>query len=448
MAKKDSDHKMPKDMPKAPMHSPKDMKKGMGKGGGKTPIAACIGAFELAGDVHISPRVIIGAASLKQANWVFGDLRTCVSESPTLRPLVEPYDLQILLRDRPGVAERIAAEAGTNDGARCTCFIADEAHEWTEGRKRVYLIVDGAVAKRRDAFTLAITTAGVKGKESPAEDLYNYGVKVASGLVVDDAFLFEWYAAPEGLELDDSEQWLAAVMAANPAAGDFLDLDNIRHRFETIPRHEFERYHLNRWVSSTSNFVSLDDWDACAGEVDIEPGDRAVVAVDGAAKRDTTAVDLIVPKDGKLHVRAQVFEPPDDGGVIDPTMPEEYIRELCRTYDVTTIPFDPALFFRSAQLLLEEGLPLEEWPQTHTRMIPASQALFDAIRERRIVHDGDPVLRAHIAACVARETGRGWRLDKDRAADHIDAAVALAMAIQAALEDEAAPQPGVLFIDV
>ena len=39
---------------------------------------------------------------------------------------VEPYALQIHLKGKPGVAERIAAAEGTNDGARATAFIADE----------------------------------------------------------------------------------------------------------------------------------------------------------------------------------------------------------------------------------------------------------------------------------------------------------------------------------
>ena len=37
----------------------------MAKGNGKTPVASWIGAYELLGGVAVSPRVIIGAASLR-----------------------------------------------------------------------------------------------------------------------------------------------------------------------------------------------------------------------------------------------------------------------------------------------------------------------------------------------------------------------------------------------
>jgi phage terminase large subunit-like protein len=62
-------------------------------------------------------------------------------------------------------------------------------------------------------------------------------------------------------------------------------------------------------------------------------------------------------------------------------------------------------------------------------MIPASQRLYDAITEGRIVHPDDERLNAHVAAAVARHGRRGWRIDKANRADKIDAVVALAMAV-------------------
>jgi phage terminase large subunit-like protein len=169
--------------------------------------------------------------------------------------------------------------------------------------------------------------------------------------------------------------------------------------------------------------------------VDPEEGDECYLGVDGSAKRDTTAVVAVFPKDGKFRVSATVFEPEGED-IIDPSAVEEHIRQMCQRYTVKAAPYDPHLFWRSAQSLLDEGYPMEEFPQSHARMVPASQQLYDAVMEGRIIHDGDPVLRSHADAAIARETGRGWRLDKDKATDHIDAIVALAMAVNYATEDE------------
>jgi phage terminase large subunit-like protein len=71
-------------------------------------------------------------------------------------------------------------------------------------------------------------------------------------------------------------------------------------------------------------------------------------------------------------------------------------------------------------------------------MIPASQRLYEAIIERRLVHSDDPRLNAHVAATVARHGRRGWRIDKANRSDKIDATVAMCMAIDR-LEDRPAP---------
>jgi phage terminase large subunit-like protein len=65
-------------------------------------------------------------------------------------------------------------------------------------------------------------------------------------------------------------------------------------------------------------------------------------------------------------------------------------------------------------------------------MVPASQALFDAVTENRLVHPDDPQLNAHVAAAVAKQVRRGWRLDKAERAENIDGVVALAMAVDRA----------------
>jgi phage terminase large subunit-like protein len=62
-------------------------------------------------------------------------------------------------------------------------------------------------------------------------------------------------------------------------------------------------------------------------------------------------------------------------------------------------------------------------------MIPASERLYDAIVEQRLVHPDDPRLNAHVAAAIARHGRRGWRIDKANRSDKIDAVVALAMAV-------------------
>lgn len=69
-----------------------------------------------------------------------------------------------------------------------------------------------------------------------------------------------------------------------------------------------------------------------------------------------------------------------------------------------------------------------EFPMTNLRTVPASTRLYEAVMGRKVAHDGDPVLAAHVNAGVTRDTERGWRLAKGKATQPIDALMAMLMA--------------------
>jgi phage terminase large subunit-like protein len=71
-------------------------------------------------------------------------------------------------------------------------------------------------------------------------------------------------------------------------------------------------------------------------------------------------------------------------------------------------------------------------------MIPASSTLHAAVVERRFTLPDDPVLARHAADAIARHSRRGWRLDKPRKEIHVDAIIALCMAVDRA---ENQPEP-------
>ena len=100
------------------------------KGNGKSSLAAWIAAFQLAH--QRSPVIPVAASSYDQAEIVFGDLRSTVTESPTLREVMMAFEGEVQVKGGPGRAFKVAAVAGTNDGLR-------PAHSWptrsTNGRR-------------------------------------------------------------------------------------------------------------------------------------------------------------------------------------------------------------------------------------------------------------------------------------------------------------------------
>jgi phage terminase large subunit-like protein len=134
-----------------------------------------------------------------------------------------------------------------------------------------------------------------------------------------------------------------------------------------------------------------------------------------------------------LRVNAAVYR--GDAAALDVG---EKVREPAATYDIQEVVHDP---WRAQQLALElerEGLTVVSHPQSASRMIPASERLYRAVIERRITHTNDPELNRHVGSAVAKDEPRGWRIDKAHGRAHIDAVVALCMAVERA---EAKPEP-------
>jgi hypothetical protein len=102
----------------------------------------------------------------------------------------------------------------------------------------------------------------------------------------------------------------------------------------------------------------------------------------------------------------------------------EQVRELAETYTIAECAFDPWRFEAPALGLAERGIPIVAFPQSNARMVPASERLHAAIAEKRLQHPDDPALNAHVRAAIARDTPRGWRIDKLKSRDQIDAVVA------------------------
>lgn len=401
------------------------------KGNGKTPMSGWIMLFELLGPKIFgpsgSPVIAVAAASFEQADLLFGDMRHACRESSTLKLHTDAYDTEILVRGGPGRAFRVAAVAGTNDGARPDKVAADEIHEWVGNKARVHLVLTGGLSKRANSLVLNTTTPG-SDLGTLAGLMHLDGYRVNAGEIDDPEFLFVHYGAPDVYDLGDPAQLRAAVLQANPAAGAFLRTDDVLARFRLIPRFEFERYHLGRWTRSDECWLPPGTWEACAGLVEIRPDLPCAVAVDMALKHDSVAVVVAQAQaDGRVAVQSRVWDP--QGDTIDVHAVENHLRQLHRDLNVETVAYDPAYFQRSAEVLLDEGLPMAEFSQGASSMVPACQDAYRLICEGLVVHGEDPVLTDHVLSAAVRETDTGWRLSKGRSKRKIDACIAMVMAL-------------------
>jgi phage terminase large subunit-like protein len=151
-------------------------------------------------------------------------------------------------------------------------------------------------------------------------------------------------------------------------------------------------------------------------------------------KRDSTAV-VAVQRDenGLLRVMARFWLPTKDEPV-DVTDVMEHIRELARAYDVKAVSYDPRFFDVPAKMLTDEGLTMLEIPQSVERMTAVCGTLLETIKRAEIRHEGDSILTTHVLNAVPRYNEHGFTLQKSKSRGRIDGAVALALAVDRAVQ--------------
>lgn len=405
---------------------------GRAKGWGKTEFVAAIVLFFLAGPLApVAPNIPIAAASFEQADLLFGACRTMATEG-ALKPYVDAFDTEILLKSAPGRAFRIAAAAGTNDGGKPTLFAADELHEWTGTTKeRVFLIITNSIAKRRDGLVLVISTAG-SDESDLLRGLYDRGKAIEAGVIDDESILMDWAEGDPDIDpLDGPDARAALARQANPHIDQFGTLEFVERRFHAIPLHEWLRYFANRWVSATrESWLPSGAWPACRGDATLIPGAPTWVGVDMALKHDSIAVVAVQKHAGRYRTQARIWFPNES--TIDVAAVENHLRELHALYTLVEVPYDPAFFVRSAQVLQDDGLPMVEFNQSAARMVPACQTAYELICTGQVVHDGDPVFADQVESAVPRETDGGWRISKGKSKRKIDASIGLVMALSRA----------------
>lgn len=417
----------------------------------KSTLGAAIAVYMLCIDTSDpAPQIISAAGDRKQAKLVFDEAKRMIQSCPELDEICSVYRDEIRCHRTNGTYRAVSADAGLAHGLNPSTVIVDEFH--VHKTDDLYVALTTGSATRNQPLTLVISTAGFD-LESPLGRLYQYGRRVESGEVEDPSFGFTWYGPREDEEFDpsDPEVW----RRFNPSWS-IMNEEEFAAAWRTTPESEFIRYRLNGWTSTESAWLPHGAWDACRAGPEVEPlrpGDEVVLGFDGAWKGDSTALVACRLDDYYLSVLGHWEAPLDDPHWRTPVEDvKETIREACRTYRVREIPSDPYRFEQTLMDLADEGLPIVEFPTNAvTRMVPATQAFYEAVMDRTLLHDGDPALARHLGNAVLKEDNRGGRITKEyrSSSRHIDLAVAAVIAHHRARhfrEEVTPPEPRLIVL--
>lgn len=346
------------------------------------------------------------------------------------------------------------------DGLNPHAVILDELHAWREHHREFYDTMMTGSGSRDQPLISIITTAG-DDKSHLWREVYDYAKSVVHGLVQDDSF-FVFIA-----EIDETDDPFdeACWIKANPNLGVSITLDYLRKqaieaKTSKVNTNRFVRYHCNRIVSCTEAAFDLSEWDLCSGVLsDWNQAEAVGCGIDLGARDDLAAEAFVArfpigEKDEKpiyrYEVKVQSYigqdtqrdvqKMPFSQWIFDDLIKKsrfpiadlrDSVSEKCANYGCATVAYDPYNAQSISEELTREGLQVLRMPQNHAMFNEPIRDFLQAIREGRVVHDGNPLLRWCASnAVLYRDRKDNWMFDKKASGEKIDPIVAVVMAFR------------------
>ena len=375
------------------------------------------------------------AAEKEQAKIVFNTAKEMVRLHPELSELLTVYKDTILNPKTGSVYRALSSDAFSKEGLNPTLVCFDELH--AQPNRELFDVMSLAMGARIEPMLVAITTAGVKsdssGRDSICFSLYEYGKRIALGEVDDPSFFFAWWEANNDGDYRDTNAW----KEANPGFDDIVAADDFASAILRTPEAEFKTKRLNIWTSVSDTWLPHGAWDVLSDPREIPDGSDVVLGFDGSFNGDCTAIVAVSVGEVPHIMPVAVWEKPDEADAswqIPVLEVEDAIRAAATRWQVLEIACDPYRWARTFQVLDDEGLPVVTFPQTASRMTPATTRFFESVVNSTLTHNGDARLARHIANAQLRTDNRGSRLAKEAKGSkrRIDLAVSSVMALERA----------------
>lgn len=472
----------------------------MARKNGKTALIAALVLVHLVGPEAIPNGEIYSAATdREQAGQVFKFARQIVEADPDLHKTTEtpnglidvvPSTKTLLCKSNGSFYRALSAEAGTKHGLNPSVWIYDELAQAKD--RELYDVLRTSQGARQEPLGIVIST------QSPDPE-HPLSKMIDDGLVADDnRILVHLYAVPDEVDgIFEEDVWTLA----NPALGDFREIDDLRALADSASRQpmeeaSFRNLYLNQRVDQTSPLIARSEWNACivAGEEAkqssglLVPKEKIYLGLDLSGVSDLTSLAGVSAEAGVERLGAWHWKPKDwindharrdramydvwsrpdqgwleaaPGKVIDYGYVAQRIAQITADYEVVGMAYDR---WRIENLLVEfkkigveayidekgdkpvsDALRLVPWGQGYATMAPAVDALAASVAHRRLKHNGNPVLAFCFANAIVDTDAAGNRkLDKTKSRFRIDGAVATCMAIGLkAREVVAAPKESV-----
>jgi len=442
---------------------------------GKTEFAAANALYLLCADNEQRAEIYGAAADRQMASLVYSVAADMIRLAPALKKRCKVLDSRkrIIYEPTNSFYQVLSSDADRAHGVSAHGVIVDEIH--VQKNPDLYnVLTKGSGDARKQPLQFIISTAG-DNIHSIGYELFQKAQDIIAGRKTDPTIYPVVFAADPEDDWTNPETW----RKANPSLGVTFPESAIREACESAmqnPSEEnvFKTLRLNIWTKQTVRWMPMDKWDKCSGQVEAEKlRDRPCYAgLDLSSTQDLTALVLVFPPfspDEPYHILPFAWVPEEtidqrsrkdhvnydlwkkqgyilstEGNVVDYEAIEDKIMELADTYQIKELAYDPWNSQMLVNRLANEGMTIVPFRQGFASMSPPTKELMKLTLESRLAHGGHPVLRWCMDNAVVQTDAAGnIKLDKGRATEKIDLAVALVMALDRAVRNENTPTESV-----
>lgn len=352
----------------------------------------------------------------------------------------------------------VSSDAKSLEGLSVHIAVCDEIASHLSSS--VYDTMLTACGKRKHPLLISISTC-TGNNAGIGKQLWDYSVRILTDAQQDDRMFCLLYT----IDADDDPWTEESLVKANPSWGISVQPDAIRaimKQARNNPAQEAAAMtrHLNVWVGADEALFSTRAWNECADtslKIEDFENQECEVAIDLASRVDLASISITFPSkdsEGKdiytTFCRAYVNETAlldnknssyaswakdehliiTSGNETDFAQIEQDVIELCRTYKVRSISYDPWAATQMSQHLIAEGLPAVEFRMNVANLSEATKETAAAMQAHRIRHNGNPVLAYCIGSVVGHYDPRqNVYPRKARPEVHIDCAITTIMSI-------------------
>ena len=432
---------------------------------GKSELAAAVALYMLCADGEQRAEVYGCAADRDQASLVFDVACDMVRLCPALQKRCDlrPSRKAINFGPTNSVYKAVSSEVGGKSGVNISALVFDEL--WVQkDRKFFEMMTVGTSDARRNPLHFIITTAG-NDTNSICYELHQKAVDIIEGRKVDPTFYPVIYGADTEDDWTDPKVW----RKANPSLDITIGIDKVKAACDSAKQNPgeenaFRQLRLNQWVKQAVRWMPMDKWDACATDIREEDLEGRVCygGLDLSSTTDLTSFVLVFPpedEEDKYIVLPYFWVPEDtldlrvrrdhvpydlwereghlfttEGNVVHYGYIEKFIEELGERFNIREIAFDRWGAVQMVQNLEGMGFTVVPMGQGFASMSPPTKELMKLTLEKKLAHNGHPVLRWNMDNIFIRQDPAGnIKADKSKSTEKIDGAIATIMALDRAI---------------